>query len=170
MPTAEETRPQFRLTGRRVLAILIIAFAFVFAVNGYMVYRAVTSFPGTVTESSYRDSQHFNDEIAAARLQAERGWKVAVAAERDADGRALIRVEARDRDGAPLSGVAFRARLEHPADRARDRPVRFVAVAGEVGRFQAVVDAVAAGKWDLVLEGDGDQGRLFLSHNTVVLH
>ncbi|TBW37181.1 nitrogen fixation protein FixH [Siculibacillus lacustris] len=160
---------EFRLTGRHVLAILVGCFGIVFAVNGYMLYRAVSSFPGTVTESSYRDSQHFNDEIAAARAQAARGWKVSATAVRDADGRAVLRVEARDATGAPIQGLAFKATLQHPANRALDRHVAMAAVAGGSGLFEGAATDVAPGKWDLVLEGDGAEGREFLSHNTLVL-
>jgi nitrogen fixation protein FixH len=162
---------EFRLTGRHVLAILVASFGFVFAVNGYMLYRAVQSFPGTVTDSSYRDSQHFNSEIAAARAQAERGWKVAATAERAADGRTLVRVEALDREGRPLTGLSFRVSLQHPAQRALDHVVRIAPVAGAEGRFEGVAEgAVEPGKWDLVLEGDRAEGRVFLSRNVVVLH
>jgi nitrogen fixation protein FixH len=167
----EQPKPkEFRLTGGHVLAILVASFGLVFAVNGYMLYRAVQSFPGTVTDSSYRDSQHFNSEIAAARAQADRGWKVAATAERAADGRTLVRVEALDRDGRPISGLTFRASLQHPAQRALDHAVRIAPVAGADGRFEGVADGVAPGKWDLVLEGDGAEGRVFLSRNVVVLH
>ena len=159
----------FRLTGRHVLLILVSVFGFVFAVNGYMIFRAVGSFPGTVTESSYRDSQHFNKELAAGRAQAERGWKVDAAAERQSDGRARITLDARDAKGEPILGVRFTARLEHPANRSLDRHVVLAPVSAALGRFEGVSGEVAPGKWNLVVEGDGAEGRLFLSHTALLL-
>ena len=163
--TAPEAPEGFRLNGRRVLIILVCAFGVVFAVNGYMLWRAVTSFPGTVTESSYRASQGFNKEIAAAQAQVARSWQVAATAERGADGATAIRVEARDADGKPITGPTFHARLEHPATRTLDRAVTLAA--SEPGVWGGVVADVGPGKWGLVIDATGPEGRLFLSQNTV---
>ena len=171
MPTTlnspEKPEGEFRLTGRHVFFILVGAFAFVFAVNGYMIWHAVGSFPGVVTDSSFRDNQRFNAEIAAARAQADRGWRVDVVATRAPDGRAAITLTARDRDDHPLTGVTFRARLQHPADRSRDHEIALAPVAGASERFEGRADGVGAGKWGLQIEGDGTAGRLYLSQNTV---
>lgn len=157
----------FRLNGRRVLYILIATFGVVFVVNGYMIYRAIGSFPGVVTESSFRDGQRFNAEIAAAKAQADRGWHVEAEAIRAEDGITKVTLTARDRDGKPLTGVVFRARLEHPADRSHDKLVALTAVAGASDRYEGHVEGVSTGKWGLMIEGDGTAGRLFLSQNTV---
>ncbi len=166
--TDDGAKPEFRLTGRHVLTILVSIFAIVFVVNGYMVWTAVGSHPGVVTESSYRDSQRFNSEIAAGRAQAERGWKVASHAERIADGRVHLALEALDAKGAALPGVTFKARLEHPANRAFDHHVAFAPI-DAAGRYEAFVADVPAGKWTLVIEGDGAEGRLFLSNSAIML-
>lgn len=172
MPTTLNTpeKPEggeFRLTGRHVLYILIGAFALVFAVNGYMIFRAVGSFPGLVTESSFRDSQRFNGEIAAARAQAERGWQVDVTTSRSAEGGALVALTAHDREGRPLTGVSFHAVLQHPADRSRDHRLALTLVAGTSDRYEGRAEGVTPGKWGLMIEGDGSTGRLYLSQNTV---
>lgn len=172
MPTTLDARKdppksEFRLTGRHVLFILVGCFGIVFAVNGLMVWKAVGSFPGLVTESSFRDSQRFNAEIAAAEAQAARGWRVEATTSRTADGTATVVLAARDRDGRPLSGVAFHARLEHPADRHRDHVLTLAPVAGSSDRFEGKVAGVSPGKWGLVIEGDAAAGRLYLSQNTV---
>lgn len=165
--TPEKPRGEFRLTGRHVLYILVGAFAIVFAVNGYMIWRAIGSFPGVVTESSFRDSQRFNAELAAAKAQADRGWKVAVKTDRAADGKTVIALQARDRDGHPLTGVTFHALLEHPADRSRDHKIALTPVVGASDRFEGRAEGVTAGKWGLLIEGDGSAGRLYLSQNTI---
>lgn len=159
----------FRLTGRHVLTILVCTFGFVFAVNGYMLYRSVESFPGTVTESSYRDSQHFNSQITAAQTQAALGWQVSALASRSPEGVATIRIEAKDAAGAPLSGLTFHATLQHPANRAMDHVVPLHAVAGATGVFEGQAKDVAPGKWGVHIEGDNDKGRVFLSQNSTLL-
>lgn len=174
MPTSLNQKPEtaeggFRLTGRHVLAILLGVFAFVGGVNAVMVWMAIGSFPGVVTESSYRDSQRFNRSIAAAHEQAARGWKVDVQANRTPDGRAVVRLEARDAEGRPISGVAFRATLQHPANRALDHVVPLVAVPGASGVFEGAATGVGEGKWGLEVGGESKEGRVFFSQNSLFL-
>ena len=174
MPTSLNRKPDaevggFRLTGRHVLFILLGVFAFVATVNGVMIWKAIGSFPGVVTESSYRDSQRFNRNIAAAHEQAARGWQVDAHADRSPDGRVVIRLQAKDAEGRPLTGIAFRATLQHPANRALDHVVPLPAVPGADGAFEGTADGVGEGKWGLEVEGEKDQGRVFLSQNTLFL-
>ena len=174
MPTSlnEKREPEaggYRLTGRHVLFILVGVFAFIFAVNGVMIWKAIESFPGVVTQSSYRDSQRFNRSIAAAREQASRGWRVDATAARSPDGRVAIRLEARDAAGAPISGVSFKATLQHPANRAHDHVVPLPAVAGAAGIFEGTATGVSEGKWGLEVEGESGEGRVFLSENSLYL-
>ncbi|MER2604698.1 MAG: FixH family protein [Siculibacillus sp.] len=157
----------FRLTGTRVLIIFVVVFGVVFGVNGYMLYKAVGTFSGTVTDSSYRVSQGFNKEIAAAQAQAERAWQVSAHAERADDGVVSIRVEARTSEGRPVSGVAFRARLQHPAATAHDKSVDLAPLAGADGVFTGRVADVGQGKWGLAITGDTAEGRAFASQNTL---
>ena len=49
-----------KLTGRHVLAIFVIGFGLIYAVNFFMAYRAVSTFPGMEVSSSYADSQSFD--------------------------------------------------------------------------------------------------------------
>lgn len=174
MPTdalRETSEPEtgFRLTGPRVLAILLAVFGFIFAVNGFMVYAALTSTSDTVVESSYRAGQHFNQEIAAARAQAERAWTVAAETTRRPDGRARIDLSAVDRDARPVAGVRFRATLRSPFGQAHDRVVELAPVAGADGRFEGETTGVGEGRWTLLIEGEGAEGRLFFSENTLLL-
>ena len=174
MPTSLNQKPTvdesgFRLTGRHVLFILLGVFAFVAAVNGVMIWKAIGSFPGVVTESSYRDSQRFNRNIAAAHEQAARGWQVDAHAERGSDGRGVIRLQAKDAAGRPLSGISFRATLQHPANRMLDHVVALAPLPGTDGAYEGVATGVGEGKWGLEVEGYDDKGRVFLSQNSLFL-
>ena len=174
MPTSLNPKPRadedgFRLTGRHVLFILLGVFAFVAGVNGIMIWKAIGSFPGVVTDSSYRDSQRFNRNIAAAQEQAARGWQVEAHAERSPDGRVAVRLEAKDAEGRPVTGVTFRAVLQHPANRALDHTVALAPQAGAGGVFSGAATGVGEGKWGLEVTGESDKGRVFLSQNTLFL-
>jgi len=156
------------LTGRKVLLMLIAFFGVVFSVNFVMMKFAIDTLPGTEVDSAYSASLGYEKEIAAARDQNMRNWQVDAHIRRGPDGEATLQVEARDKGGLPLSGLKFLGRLERPADRRADRPVDLA----EVGRgiYRGRAPLIAAGQWDLVLEGAAAGRRMFLSKNRVVLN
>jgi nitrogen fixation protein FixH len=163
----EAKASQRPLTGRRVLVYLVAFFAVVFAANAALVTFAIETLPGTEVDSAYRASLAFNREIAAAKAQAQRGWKVAAHVERSGDGGARLRIDARDAAGAPLGGAGFMARLSRPADERADRA--FVLAERESGIYTGAAGGVAPGQWDLVIEAARGSERVFLSRNRVVL-
>jgi len=157
-----------RLTGRKVLAMLIAFFGVVIGVNVTMAKLAIKTLPGTEVDSAYTASLGYEKEILAARDQSARNWKVDAHIERLAGGAALLQVEARDRDGRPVTGLKFQGRFERPADKRADLAIALAEVG--IGIYRGRLDAVAPGQWDLVLEGDNASGRMFLSKNRVLLN
>lgn len=155
------------LTGRRVLVYLLCFFGVVFGVNFLMAKLAIDTLSGSEVDSAYRASLAYNTEISAARAQAERRWRVAAHVERDGDRHARVRVEARDEKGAPVTGVAFAARLARPTDKRADRAV--VLVERESGIYGGETTDIAGGQWDLIIEADRHDARVFLSRNRIVL-
>ncbi|NEW89640.1 MULTISPECIES: FixH family protein [Rhodopseudomonas] len=155
------------LTGKVVLAVLVAFFGVVFGVNGLMMTLAIKTLPGTEVDSAYAASLAYEREILAARDQDQRGWKVDAKLERKPNGAAVLQVEARDKVGLPLDGLSFYGRLERPSDKRFDREVTLAEVGAGVYRGDA--DSVLPGRWDLVLEGDKNGIRLFLSKNRLML-
>lgn len=164
---ATTTVPGRPITGRFVLICLVVFFGLIIAINVLMMKLAIETLPGTEVDSPYAASLAYGNEIEAARAQVARGWAVVAHVVREADGAASVRVEARDREGKPLANVVFTGRLERPADRRLDQAVEFAAIDGAVYRGRAA--QLAAGQWDLVLEGDRNGDRVFLSRNRVIL-
>jgi len=165
MPTPVSSRP---LTGRMVLVMLLAFFGVVIGVNVTMMKLAIATLPGTEVDSAYSASLGYEKEIVAARAQAARHWKVDAHIERTADGAALLQVEARDRDGRPVTGLKFLGRFERPTDKRADLAVDLAEVG--IGIYRGRTETIPPGQWDLVLEGDGKDGRLFLSRNRVMLN
>lgn len=157
----------FRLTGRHVLAMIVGFFATVAAVNGVMIYLAIGTFPGLVTASSYRVSQSYNGEIAAAEAQAARGWQVDEQISRAADGGAVLTLTLRDKAGAPVDALALSARLVHPVKQGGDL-VAVVDPAG-AGRYVGRFAGVEPGQWALVVEAMRGDERVWRSDNRVIL-
>lgn len=165
---ATATAPGRPITGRFVLICLIVFFGLIIAINAVMMKLAIETLPGTEVDSPYAASLAYGNEIEAARAQATRGWVVAAHVARDEDGGATVRVEAKDREGKPLADVVFTSRLERPADRRLDRAVELAAIGGAV--YRGRVAQLAPGQWSLVLEGDRNGERVFLSRNRVILN
>ncbi|MFB9262355.1 FixH family protein [Bradyrhizobium erythrophlei] len=156
------------ITGRFVFIATVAFFAVVIGVNMVMMRLAITTLPGTEVDSAYSASLAYQREIVAARQQNERDWQVEAHIERRPDGAATLAIEARDHAGAPLAGMNFIARLERPIDRRADRTID-VAEAGR-GSYRGSAEGVAAGQWDLVIEGDAEGRRMFVSKNRIVLN
>jgi len=165
MPTSIREKP---LTGRKVLLILVGFFAVVIGVNVTMMRLAILTLPGTEVDSAYSASLGYEKEIRAARDQSARNWRVDAHLERAADGAALLQVEARDEGGRPVTGLKFFGTFERPTDKRADLAVALSEVG--TGVYRGRLEAIAPGQWDLVLEGDGSAGRLFLSKNRVMLN
>jgi len=165
MPTSIREKPP---TGRKVLLILVGFFGVVIGVNVTMMRLAILTLPGTEVDSAYSASLGYEKEIRAARDQSARNWRVAAHLERAADGAALLQVEARDEGGRPVTGLKFSGTFERPTDKRADLAVALSEVG--TGVYRGRLEAIAPGQWDLVLEGDGSAGRLFLSKNRVMLN
>ena len=156
------------LTGRKVLWMLVAFFGIVIGVNAIMMKLAIQTLPGTEVDSAYSASLAYESQIAAAQDQNARNWKVDAHIGRDIGGGATLQVEARDKSGAPMSGLKFQGRFERPTDRRADQRVTLAEVGTGIYRGNAA--GIAPGQWDLVLEGESAGQRMFLSRNRVLLN
>ncbi|MFI5013357.1 MAG: FixH family protein [Hyphomicrobiales bacterium] len=157
-----EGRP---LTGRKVLAILVAFFGTVGSVNALMVHYALSSFRGEVADHPYEAGLAFNAELAAARAQEARNWKVQVKFAHGIEGRRL-EVSARDAQGGPIGGLRFTGIFAAPVDGALDRRVGLE----ETGAGVYVGEVpVASGHWDLELLATRDGETLFQSKNRILV-
>jgi nitrogen fixation protein FixH len=121
-----------------------LAMAAVFAVNGYMVYAALTSFPGAAGTDGFDLSNDYGKILEAEQRQAALGWQVIAAV--DAGHRAHLRLT--DKTGAPLSGATVAARAERPVGPPEATPLAFHP-APEGG---LVADTTLfSGQWDVLL-------------------
>jgi nitrogen fixation protein FixH len=155
------------LTGRAVLMSLLAFFGIVIGVNGVMMALAIGTMPGLESEKPYQAGVTYNAEIETARAQAARRWTVASHVGRDSHGRATVRVEARDAEGAPVAGLTVTVRLMRPADKRADRSIRLNE--HEAGTYLGEAADVAPGVWDAELEAARASERLFRSRNRVIL-
>ena len=135
--------PARRFTGRRFLAIMVICFGIIIAVNITMATFATRTFPGLIVENSYVASQEYNKGLEAGRRQRAMGWEVRA----DVAGEALV-VEGHDAAGQPLHGAKVSALLTHPLG--QTEPVQVELKEGPDGRFRAP-HGLPPGRWDMEL-------------------
>ena len=158
---------QRELTGRMVLVGLLAFFGVVFGANGVLVHKALSTFGGVETDSSYRAGQLFEREVAMAKAQDAQHWQVDAKVTPAADGTAFLDIVARDAAGLPLTGMDVTITFERPTDRRLDRPV---AVSEDrPGHFRGGAEKISAGQWDLVIELSRQGERQFRSKNRIVL-
>ena len=155
------------VTGRTVLIWLVAFFAVVGAVNGIMIFAAISTFAGLESDSPYQAGLAFEREIAAARTQNALHWQVRAQVARIEGGATLVEISARDADGAALAGLGASATLVHPTDRRLDRGLAMSEDAP--GHFRGVT-GIAVGQWDLVIDLSRAGAHAFRSKNRVVLH
>lgn len=155
------------ITGKTVLFWLLGFFAVIFVANAIFIWLALGSFPGVVVESSYKAGQEYNQEVAAAKAQTERGWQIEAGLVRTVETNARIEVVALDKANSPVAGLLFTAKLQHPTHESGDIIVPLSE--GRPGEYAAEVPQVSAGNWNMVLEARSDDKRVFRSENRVFL-
>ena len=140
-----QSKPR-ELTGRKVLAITVGAFAVIIGVNLVMAYYAVGTFPGLVVRNSYVASQGFNERLAA---QQALGWTTEATL---IDGHLAIRITTEDGRPAPVATIS--AVLGRPTTTREDitPDLRY-----DGGAFVADVDA-DHGNWDLRISAEAGDG------------
>lgn len=156
---------QRRWTGRMVLLTLFGFFGIVFAANGVLVHEALSTMSGVDTESAYQAGRLYEREVALAKAQDARQWRVDAKVTPAADG-ARLDIVVRDAANQPPPGLDASAVFERPTDRRLDRDVALAADSG--GRFHGSA-ALESGQWDLVIEFSRQGQQLFRSRNRLLI-
>jgi nitrogen fixation protein FixH len=143
LPTA---RRQQGLQGCHVALIFFTFFGAIFAMNGAMIYSAVSTYSGIVSNEPYRKGLHYNDRISADERQARLGWTDTVTVSRDGH---LVLVLA-GRDGQPIGGARPNALLGRPSTNRHD--IKFDLAETAAGRYEAQVGALDEGNWTIAVD------------------
>jgi nitrogen fixation protein FixH len=132
-----------RFTGRRFLAILVASFVLVTAVNGLMIWFALSSWSGLVSDSAYVEGLGFDRVLAASRAEAVLGWKGTIAY--DPAGRIVFHLL--DAKGQPLSRMGVSMIMLRPTREGFDRsaPLRETLP----GQYEVGLRPPLPGVWDV---------------------
>lgn len=140
---------------------LFAAMGVVFAVNAYMVYSALHTFPGAAGTDGFDLSNSYNRVLETTAQQAALGWRIE--ADLDASRHPVLRLT--DRSGAPLPGAAIDARAERPLGPPETTVLTFQPVG------QAVYHAdttLVPGQWD-VLVAINAAGRTYTTTRQIIV-
>ena len=130
-------------------------FGVIIAVNGALIYWAVTTFPGLSSDRHYERGLAYNEVLEAQRQQAALGWRIAADLGEPLDGVARLEVALEDRDGQPLYAEAVTATLQRPTVEGMDS--RMVMTPAGPGLYRADARVPLPGVWDLVLQVERGQ-------------
>jgi nitrogen fixation protein FixH len=161
-PDHRHTSP---LTGRGVLLWIGGFFFSIFFANFALTYFALHTLPGGVLENSWDASQNWNQRLAAARAQTQRGWSAQASLRAEGVG-ARVHFAPLDRDGAFVSGLLVEAVLEHPSDRRADRSETLLQQGSE---YQGFISDAPNGEWTLQIKAILDGELLYETRNHVTL-
>jgi nitrogen fixation protein FixH len=141
-----------RFTGWHMLAVVILFFGTIIAVNIVMILAATGTFPGLVVANSYVASQHYNEALESDRAQARAGWRMDL----DAPG-GIVTFRLADRDGIVQHRLTTIVRAGRPSSTREDREI-------ELRETEAGYSAAAplpAGLWEIDVEARRDGAPVF---------
>lgn len=137
------------LTGRHVLMIVVCAFSVIIAVNLFMAFSAVSTFPGLETRNSYVVSQSFDRDRAG---QLALGWQVTPAYDSG-----ILSLEIRDAAGQPAQLRSLDVNIGRPTHVREDQALTMTYLDGV---FRTPLD-LAPGAWLIHLNAVAEDGTLF---------
>lgn len=161
--STETTTPangEFRFTGRHMLMIMVAFFGTIITVNGYMAYRASSTWTGLIVKNGYVASQDFNHLQEEWRAQAARGWTGDISY---ASG--VITFTLTGKDGEPVILDQVSAQVGRPAFDRDDHSLQ-LNHAGS-GRYEGA-DVLARGPWAITITGQSAHGPYRLEKRIMV--
>ena len=108
------------LTGRHALLMFVAFFGIVFAVNGILIYRSLSTWTGLEQDNAYIDGLNYNRTLEARRAQAALGWRNTLSVQ-VRDGAVDLTARYVDRTGTPLENLAVQATLRRPTQEGFDQ-------------------------------------------------
>jgi nitrogen fixation protein FixH len=156
----------FRTGDRWIPSLFVGAFLVILAVNGTMIWIALSTFGGLATADYYDRGRTYNATLAAAVDIEQLGWQVGIAARPLGGGQYAIEVSLLQADGVAVNGASVLARFVRPANEADDFEVTLTSE-GQ-GIWSQVITPPADGLWEVRLLAERD-GQVSATGHRLVL-
>ncbi len=137
-------------TGTHMLLMMVAFFGVIVGVNVMMAVVASRTWTGLVVKNSYVASQNFNDQLAAAKSQSDRGWSGAIIYKENS-----LKFGVLDKTGRPVLLNNVVAHIGRPAFESEDRTLNLEHISN--GAYQADVK-LEPGPWQLSVRGHNESG------------
>ena len=147
MMTAAPGSRRPRQRGWYIPWLFVGFFAVVVAVNGVMLHFALSSWTGLETEDHFIKGIRYNRDLAGARAQAERGWRVETSFAGTGPRQGIVALTLHDRQGGLLEGATVTVSLIRPTTQGHDVTLALPYLGA--GRYGAPVALALEGQWDL---------------------
>lgn len=142
---SNDTKPEIkRFTGKKLLMTLLAFFGVVFAVNGFFIYMALSTFTGE-KEHAYLEGLHFNETLNARAKQSALGWDMTLGFTRGPAGDALFTAELVDANKKPVIGAKMSGTIGRATQSKDDKVLEFNETSP--GVYEAHVETLERGKW-----------------------
>jgi len=124
-------------------------FLVVFAVNGALVWFALSSWTGLETTNSYERGLVYNRALEAEKEQAALGWRAGFGFHQTGERQGMLELRLQGRDTAPLEGAKVDAEIVRPTQEGYDFDLALEERAP--GRYRAAVRVPLPGQWEVRL-------------------
>ncbi len=125
--------------------LFFIFFGVVFSVNAVLIYFAVTSWVGLESTNSYTKSPQHNKVISENMHAKNLGWKFYLSAQKNGEGKILIKAKVTDRFGVDIIGKVS-AKLLRPTFSGYDETI---ILTNKNGYYSSLATLRASGQWDI---------------------
>jgi nitrogen fixation protein FixH len=144
-------KPVREVTGRHVLAIFVVFFGVIIAVNAGLAWKAVSTFPGLEVDNGYVASQTFDAELAAQKAL---GWALAPSYDKSGE---QLHLAFTDAAGHPVTVASLDVLVGRTTEAGDDRRPAFVLADG----IYSAPATLAQGKWMMAVAARSANGTLF---------
>jgi nitrogen fixation protein FixH len=144
------SRPAVHRRALWIPGLFVLGFLIVIAVNGVLIFTAVSSFSGLETDGAYEKGLRYNQALAAAAANANTGWHATPTVSTATDGERQLEIAVADRNGAPVTELKVEAYLVRPTNAGMDEAIALADLGN--GRYSAAFTPRALGNWELRLQ------------------
>ena len=157
-----ESKSMPRKSDKWIPYYFVAFFLFLFVVDGFMVYMAVSTHTGVIEKDAYERGIHYNAALEEKARQKESGWSSVIGFSDDGG----LTFALTDRDGMEISGAKVTAEMVRPASAGADFTQEILET-GMTGQYAAEIVFPEKGYWEIRITAEKD-GMTYRKYKRVV--
>ncbi|MBI1260491.1 MAG: hypothetical protein GC184_02085 [Rhizobiales bacterium] len=159
------------LKGWHVALGFVFFFGIVFAVNGALIYNAISGFDGLEQEDAYRKGRAYNHVLDEMAAQEALGWTSAISTAANANAASphatRLTVRLNDAAGKPLTNLMVHATFWRPVMQGSDE--RKPLVQTGPGLYEVDFDLAFGGNWEVRIAAEDTAHQRYATSKRLVL-